>query len=334
MNPRPSTGPKLADEESALDLYLDALLGDVEQDELEDDEHEMLPVVRASIAEIVHGSLLDDEESLSDLVHAAPIDVIDEFDDFEASAVLADIEQFDEIDEPADADEFIDYRETLKATSSAPALVPSVSRAVPRVPQSQALTPKAAAPETSEPKVAERQVPEAKFTELKPVEAIRAERAFTEPDCPISGPMTCLILNRSCGAVAVRVTDIDVVVEWAGQVVRSATAAEGHCGILPYAGKQAAIVDLAANVFKLGAPTTQRLSAGYTGTRLVVVGGGRMAFICDEIGQMLTVRPDDVVWANKATQTPWNDGVLKRGTCMLVNIDALADLYCRPDQHS
>ena len=110
----------------------------------------------------------------------------------------------------------------------------------------------------------------------------------------------------------------------------SVTAMPGHSalflGLIDHLGQQVRVVDTAQVVLpperlaEAGGAVAGRVS------HLVLIGEGRWGLAASGVGQVISLRPEDVKWRGSQGKRPWLAGTVILHMCALLEVDAFLDL--------
>jgi purine-binding chemotaxis protein CheW len=109
----------------------------------------------------------------------------------------------------------------------------------------------------------------------------------------------------------------------------SVTPMPGHSALFPglidHLGQQVRVVDTAQVVLP-----PERLQAGGAAagrvSHLVLIGEGRWGLAASGIGQVVSLRPEDVKWRGSQGKRPWLAGTVIHHMCALLEVDAFLEL--------
>ncbi len=137
-----------------------------------------------------------------------------------------------------------------------------------------------------------------------------------------------LILHVGPLRVAVPLVKLRRVVAWADpEAVQPAVGQpEWMHGLLDHRRQLVQVVDTARLILpedRLPPPAERR--AG----RIVLVADGSWGLACQEVGDVLRVRADQVAWRTSAGRRPWLAGTVREHLCALIDTDAFARMLER-----
>ncbi len=128
--------------------------------------------------------------------------------------------------------------------------------------------------------------------------------------------------------LAVPLVELHGIVEWDSEKI---TQMPGHTdfyiGLMTHLDKKIPIVNTARLILppdkltKLaGEEPLQRIS------RIVLINDSQYGLACDEVNEVITLRPDEVKWRSKRTQRRWLAGTVVEHMCALLDAQAFAEL--------
>lgn len=128
--------------------------------------------------------------------------------------------------------------------------------------------------------------------------------------------------------LAVPLIDLNGVIEWDDERV---TGMPGHAdfylGLMNHLGKNVPLVDTARLVLP---PDKVRLLAGDNPlarlTRIVLIHDSDYGLACDEVNEVITLKPEDIRWRTSRTQRRWLAGTVIEHMCALIDATAFAQL--------
>ena len=99
-------------------------------------------------------------------------------------------------------------------------------------------------------------------------------------------------------------------------------------GVMPHRQRQVRVVDLARLILpRREVDAAADPPAGIH--HLLLVGEGDWGLGCQEIGEVMAVRPEQVRWRSAAGRRPWLAGTLIERLCALVDVDVLPEMLRR-----
>lgn len=128
--------------------------------------------------------------------------------------------------------------------------------------------------------------------------------------------------------LAVPLVDLNGVIEWDDERVTEMPGhADFYLGLMNHLGKNVPLVDTARLVLP---PDKIRVLAGDNPlarlTRIVLIHNSDYGLACDEVNEVITLKPDDVRWRTSRTQRRWLAGTVIEHMCALIDAAAFAQL--------
>lgn len=128
--------------------------------------------------------------------------------------------------------------------------------------------------------------------------------------------------------LAVPLVELNGIVEWKDEnITRMPGHADFYLGLMSHLGKNIPLVDTARLVLPpdklskfVGENPLERL------TRVVLINDGQYGLACDEVDEVITLKPDDVRWRSERTQRKWLAGTVVEHMCALLDAQAFAEL--------
>lgn len=166
----------------------------------------------------------------------------------------------------------------------------------------------------------------------KPVAAAAAETMPAPAATPDARPawaatdFQCLLFQVAGLTLAVPLAELNGVLPLDLEAV---TSMPGHAalflGLIDHLGQQVRVVDTAQVVLP---PERLRAGGGPAGrvSHLVLIGGGRWGLATSGIGEVISLRPDEVKWRGSQGKRPWLAGTVIRHMCALLEVEAFLAL--------
>ena len=169
--------------------------------------------------------------------------------------------------------------------------------------------------------------PEIKLeTEVKtePVAAVEDENAAIIPEWA-EEPFQVLLFEVAGLKLAVPLIELSGVIEWQESVTEMPGHADFYMGILQHLGYKVAVIDTARMVL----PTNKlaQLAADNPRERvkhIVLIDDYRWGLACDQIGEVITLQPDEVRWKTAKSSRSWLAGTVIEHMCALLNSEGFA----------
>lgn len=172
-------------------------------------------------------------------------------------------------------------------------------------------------------------------TPLDRSETARDEHAAAQPGLPAwaRARFQCLVFQVAGLSLAVPLTKLNGVIPWQDGVTPMPNRSALFLGLLHHQQRNVKVVDTALMVLPEGrqpgslAPPQARLA------HIILLDEGRWGLACDNIGEVLTLDPDDVRWRSAQGKRPWLAGTVLKHLCALLDTDAFVDLLLHGERH-
>lgn len=305
-----NTKKRLLEQEQALDSFFDALLRDVEayaeqEDEFEPAMNQVEPAPLVADADKAEPALRPEITSPS-------------------SAKIHDLATHHVNTSPEKPKQETQLAEP-KASPSIFERIPVVAPAPPEV--KPAVKPVVKAPVVEkvkvEPVITAAAPPKPKLEpEPKPSVEVLGKPSWAEHE------FQAMLFKVAGLTLAVPLMDLNGVIEWDSERITTMPGhAEFYLGLMTHLGKNIPLVDTAKLVLP---PEKIRLLAGDDPlahlTRIVLINDSAYGLACDDVNEVITLKPDDVRWRTSRTQRRWLAGTVVEHMCALIDASAFADL--------
>ncbi len=160
--------------------------------------------------------------------------------------------------------------------------------------------------------------------EATPVTKDKQEAAAITPDWA-SEPFQILLFEVAGLKLAVPLVELCGVIEWTDSVTEMPGHADFYMGILQHLNNKIAVIDTARMV--LPADKIQQLSSEDPRQRvkhIVLIDDHRWGLACDNIGEVITLHPDEVRWRTSKTRRGWLAGTVIEHMCALLNSEGFS----------
>jgi purine-binding chemotaxis protein CheW len=135
----------------------------------------------------------------------------------------------------------------------------------------------------------------------------------------------CLMFSVGSLSLAVPLVKLNGVIPWSDEVTEMPGHSPAFLGLLRHLEQNVKIVDTA----KLVLPDAQATDLGPAADRLnniILIDEGRWGLACDAIGEVLTLRPEDVKWRSSKGKRPWLAGTVMEHLCAVMDVDDFSQL--------
>ena len=140
-------------------------------------------------------------------------------------------------------------------------------------------------------------------------------------------PFQILLFEVAGIKLAVPLIELCGVIEWTDTVTEMPGHADFYMGILQHLGNKIAVIDTARMVLpphKLsqlaGDDPRERVN------HIVLIDDYRWGLACDSIGEVITLKPDEVKWRTSKTTRGWLAGTVIEHMCALLNSEGFASM--------
>ncbi|MDH5601070.1 MAG: chemotaxis protein CheW, partial [Gammaproteobacteria bacterium] len=127
--------------------------------------------------------------------------------------------------------------------------------------------------------------------------------------------------------LAVPLIELCGVIEWQESVTEMPGHADFYMGILQYLNNKIAVIDTARMV--MPANKLEQLVGDDPRSRvkhIVLIDDYRWGLACDKIGEVITLKPNEVRWRTSKTTRGWLAGTVIEHMCALLNSEGFASL--------
>lgn len=172
---------------------------------------------------------------------------------------------------------------------------------------------------------------ETSATELKTVneEAVALEVESEELAHPkwADKPFQALLFNVAGLKIAIPLVELSGVIKWKDSVTEMPGHADFYMGILQHLDYKVAVIDTAKMIIPeeklahlVGENPRDRVN------HIVLFDNYRWGLACDEIGEVITLQPEDVRWRKNASTRTWLAGTVIEHMCALLNSDGFSTM--------
>ena len=163
---------------------------------------------------------------------------------------------------------------------------------------------------------------------LPTVSVIPAERVESPLPAWANTPFQAMLFKVAGLTLAVPLIELNGVVEWHDKTVTEMPGhADFYLGLMPYLGQKVALIDTARLVLP---PEKLRALAGDDPRarikRIVLINEGKYGLACDDVAQVIILKPTDVRWRTSRTQRRWLAGTVVAHMCALIDASAFAQM--------
>lgn len=142
-----------------------------------------------------------------------------------------------------------------------------------------------------------------------------------------SEPFQILLFEVAGLKLAVPLIELCGVIEWKVGVTEMPGHADFYMGILQHLDYKIAVIDTARMVL----PTNKLSQLASDNPRervnhIVLIDDYRWGLACDKIGEVITLKPDEVRWKTSKSSRSWLAGTVIEHMCALLNSEGFADM--------
>lgn len=140
-------------------------------------------------------------------------------------------------------------------------------------------------------------------------------------------PFQILLFEVAGLKLAVPLIELSGVIEWTESVTEMPGHADFYMGILQHLSHKIAVIDTARMVMPANKLT--QLAGDEPRDRvkhIVLIDDYRWGLACDKIGEVITLKPDEVKWRTSKTSRVWLAGTVIEHMCALLNSEGFASL--------
>lgn len=140
-------------------------------------------------------------------------------------------------------------------------------------------------------------------------------------------PFQILLFEVAGLKLAVPLIELSGVIEWTEAVTEMPGHADFYMGILQHLGYKIAVIDTARMV--MPANKLAQLAGDEPRDRvkhIVLINDYRWGLACDKIGEVITLKPEEVKWRTSKTSRGWLAGTVIEHMCALLNSEGFANL--------
>lgn len=164
------------------------------------------------------------------------------------------------------------------------------------------------------------------------VEVAVSENTETSSNVPewANQPFQILLFEVAGLKLAVPLIELSSVIEWNDSVTEMPGSADFYMGILQHLNYRVAVIDTA----KMVLPVKKQSELIDDDARkrvkhIVLIDDYNWGLACDKIGEVITVKPDEVRWRSLKSSRKWLAGTVIDHMCALLNSEAFADMLVK-----
>lgn len=138
-------------------------------------------------------------------------------------------------------------------------------------------------------------------------------------------PFQILLFEVAGLKLAVPLIELSGVIEWKDSVTEMPGSADFYMGILQHLNYKIAVIDTA----KMVLPVNKQSQLVDDDPRervkhIVLIDDYRWGLACDKIGEVITLKPEEVRWRTSKTRREWLAGTVIEHMCALLNSEGFA----------
>jgi len=143
-------------------------------------------------------------------------------------------------------------------------------------------------------------------------------------------PFQVLLFEVAGLKLAVPLVELSSVIKWDDSVTEMPGSADFYMGILRHLDYKVAIIDTARMVLPVN--KLEQLVNDDPRERvkhIVLIDDYHWGLACDKIGEVITLKPDEVRWRTSNTSRSWLAGTVIEHMCALLNSEGFADMLVK-----
>ncbi len=144
----------------------------------------------------------------------------------------------------------------------------------------------------------------------------------------------CLVFQVAGLSLAVPLTKLNGVIPWQEGVTPMPNRSALFLGLLRHQQRNVKVVDTALMVLPEGRQPATLTPAAERVAHIILLDEGRWGLACDQIGEVLTLDPDDVRWRSAQGKRPWLAGTVLKHLCALLDADAFVELLLHGERQT
>ena len=158
-----------------------------------------------------------------------------------------------------------------------------------------------------------------------PQEEIPPEPAAqTYPDW-VEDEFQCLMFKVVGISMAVPLARLNGVIPWNNNLTPMPGHSEAFLGLLRHLDKNVKVMDTAKVI--LPAEQLQQLDTEDERiNKILLMDEGRWGLACDDVGEVIMLRKDEVRWRTSSGRRPWLAGTISERLCALLDTEVLAEI--------
>ena len=140
-------------------------------------------------------------------------------------------------------------------------------------------------------------------------------------------PFQILLFEVAGLKLAVPLVELSGVIEWKDSITAMPGHADFYMGILQHLGNKIAVIDTAKMVLPIS-KQAQLINddAVERVNHIVLIDDYKWGLACDKIGEVMTLKPDDVRWRTSNSNRSWLAGTVIEHMCALLNSEGFASM--------
>lgn len=153
------------------------------------------------------------------------------------------------------------------------------------------------------------------------------EEISTSPTVPewAREPFQILLFEVAGLKLAVPLIELSGVIEWKDTVTEMPGSADFYMGILQHLNYKIAVIDTAKMVLPMNKQSQLVGDAPRERVKhIVLIDNYRWGLACDKIGEVITLKPEEVRWRTSKTRRTWLAGTVIDHMCALLNSEGFS----------
>ncbi len=146
-------------------------------------------------------------------------------------------------------------------------------------------------------------------------------------------PFQILLFNVAGLTLAVPLIELSGVVEWKKETPEMPGHSDFYIGLMRHQDQSVPVIDTARIVFPPERLKDLVCDAPRERVRkIVLIDNGAYGLACDEVSEVITIKPDQIKWRSTRSKRAWLAGTVIDHMCALLDAPALAKQIARGDR--
>lgn len=158
-------------------------------------------------------------------------------------------------------------------------------------------------------------------------EAVEEVQAVSSAPAWANEPFQILLFEVAGLKLAVPLVELSSVIKWDDTVTEMPGSADFYMGILQHLDYKTAVIDTAKMVLPVNKQSELiNDDARERVKHIVLIDNYRWGLACDNIGEVITLQPEEVRWRSSGSSRAWLAGTVIDHMCALLNSEAFAEM--------